>query len=293
MQAELELDARAMLGEGAFWCDKTQRLYWVEITLGRIHIYDPVTRKDRVIDVSASAGMVGTVIPRANGGLVLAAQKGFMTLDPQTGKIETLVDPESDKPQTRFNDGACDAKGRFWAGTMTFKGDPGQGALYRLDPDHTVHKMVDKISISNGIAWNDDSTKMYYIDTAANSVDVFDYDLAAGTVRNRQTIIRFEKSDGWPDGMTNDAEGMLWVCHWAGSAVTRWDPRSGKRLQKIEVPTGLVTSPAFGGKEMDTLFLTTAREGMSEDALKNDPQAGGLFKCKPGVKGVALPHYAG
>ena len=291
-EAELVLDAKAELGEGALWDSKQSRLLWIDILEGTVHTYDPASGRDEHVPVGQ---MVGTVVPRAAGGLMLAVQHGFAAFDPRTNDLQILCDPESHLPHTRFNDGKCDPAGRFWAGTMPLGKDEGKplGSLYRLDADHSVHKMFDGVGCSNGIVWTADRSTMYYVDTFTSRIDAFDYDPTTGDITNRRTAIRTSRAQGYPDGMTIDAEGNLWVAFWSGHCVRCLDPGSGTVLHTIEVPALQVTSCAFGGPDLEDLFITTARTGLDPDALGRQPQAGGLFCARPGARGVAAFEYAG
>jgi sugar lactone lactonase YvrE len=287
ISAELVLDARAKLGEGALWDANRQQLLWVDILGQSLHIFDPSTGKDQAINVGQ---FVGTVVPRRSGGVMVAVYDGFAALDPVSGNLEFIADPEADLPDNRFNDGKCDPAGRFWAGTMSLKRVAESGSLYVLDPDHTVRKMVTGVTTSNGIVWTGDARTMYYIDTRLQRVDAFDYDLATGTIANRRVAFEVPTDEGRPDGMTIDAEDKLWVAHWEGGRVTRWDPVAGHLLQTIRVPVARVTSCAFGGPDLDTLYITTAQPTEPDPS---QPHAGGLFVARPDVRGVPAFAYAG
>ncbi|MBL7200810.1 MAG: SMP-30/gluconolactonase/LRE family protein [Anaerolineae bacterium] len=288
--AELVLDAKADLGEGALWDAKGQVLYWVDIMAGGLHIYDPATGRDRAIDVGQP---VGTVVARRSGGVMLAVHHGFASLDLQTGELEIVQDPESHLPGNRFNDGKCDPAGRFWAGTLAMDGTPRVCGLYRLDPDLSVHKMLEGVTISNGIVWSLDQAVMYYVDTPTRRVDAFDYDLASGEIENRRAVVRVPAEMGYPDGMTIDSEGMLWVALWGGHKVSRWDPADGRLLQTVDLPAANVTSCAFCGENLDQLYITTARTGLPPEQLKGQPLAGGLFRAEVGVRGLPAFEFAG
>jgi len=287
-KVELVLDARAILGEGAIWDNKRQVLYWVDIDPGLVHVYDPGTRKDRSISVGQS---VGTVVPRRSGGLMLAVRNGFMFLDPETDKTSLLVKPVGHDPENRFNDGKCDPAGRFWAGTM--ETTICKGALFRLDTDLSVHRILDNVGCSNGLTWTLDKKTMYYIDTNTARIDAFDYDNATGTISNRHTIVKVPETFGLPDGMTMDVDEKLWVAHWEGGCVCRWDPATGRLLRKITLPAALTTSCAFGGPNLDTLYITSATTGLDAAALAKQPKAGGLFSVDPGVSGLPALSFEG
>ena len=224
---------------------------------------------------------------------MLALHHGFGSLDLDTERVEIVASPEQVVPAHRFNDGKCDPAGRFWAGTLALDGTPEVASLYRLDADKSVHKMLGQVTCSNGIVWTLDNKTMYYIDTALRRVDVFDYDLESGDISGRRTAFAVPSEMGYPDGSTLDSEGMLWVALWQGGAVSRWNPGTGELLQVVKVPAPNVTSCAFGGLGLDRLYITTARNGMSEEALAEYPLAGGLFCADVGVTGMPAFGFAG
>ncbi len=289
---ELVLDARSLHGEGPIWDAPSQRLYWVNISEGEVHIFDPAAKTDRTIQVGQP---VGTIVPRRSGGVMLALKHGFASLDLDTEALTMFDDPEADKPRNRFNDGKCDPAGRFWAGTMS-DGEPtihGAGSLYMLDANHQVTRRLADVSISNGLAWSVDKTTMYFIDSLAYTVDAFDYDDATGEIGNRRAVVRILADTGIADGMTLDEEGKLWVAQWGGSRVCRWDPANGRLLETIEVPAANASACAFGGPNLDELYITTANIGLSPATLAKQPHTGGIFKVKPGVRGLPAFAYAG
>jgi sugar lactone lactonase YvrE len=290
--AELVLDAKARLGEGAVWDAGPRLLYWVDIEGHEVHAFDPATGRDRSFALGDS---VGTVVPRARGGVALALGRSFAALDLETRRLSVLAEPEEEKARlgNRFNDGKCDPRGRFWAGTMALSEAPAAGGLYRLDPDGSVHRMLAGVSISNGIAWSAGADLMYYIDTPTREVAVFDYDDATGAISNRRVAVRFPARHGWPDGMTMDAEGLLWIAEWDGGCVSRWDPATGKLARKLKLPVSRVTSCAFGGPGLDELYVTTAWSRLEPAQRRAQPLAGGLFRLRAGVEGVPAFAFAG
>jgi sugar lactone lactonase YvrE len=201
-----------------------------------------------------------------------------------------VTDPEQDLPGNRFNDGKCDPAGRFWAGTLALDGTPKVASLYRIDADLSVHKMLGEVSCSNGIVWTLDGQTMYYIDTFLRRVDAFDYEYQTGEISGRRVAFEIPSEMGFPDGSTLDSEGMLWVALWQGGAVSRWNPETGELLQVVKVPAPNVTSCAFGGPNLDRLYITTARNGMSDQALAEHPLAGGVFFAD--VSATGLPAFA-
>jgi sugar lactone lactonase YvrE len=256
-----------------------------------IHVYDPASGRDKVIH---SPEMVGCMAARRSGGLIVARTDGLFFFDPEAVKWTFIKDPESNIPTNRFNDGKADPAGRFWAGTISVEGDnSGVAALYRLDKDLKIKKVVDKAGNSNGLAWDTQKKVMYYIDTPTMEVAAFDYDQESGEVSNRHPCIKITEDMGYPDGMTIDAEGKLWVCLWAGHSVSRWDPDNGKLLQRIELPAPNVTSCVFGGRNFDELYVTSARLTLDDATLEKYPLSGGLFRVKPGVRGLPMDEFTG
>jgi sugar lactone lactonase YvrE len=286
--AALALDVRAELGEGPVWDSIAACLYFVDILRGRVHRFDPATSGCRTYDLGARVGSVGAVALTADGDLLLAARDGFARLSPSTGEVSTIAALEGNDPDVRMNDGSCDPAGRFWAGTMALDERPGAGALYRLDSNGRVHTMLRDVSISNGLDWSDDRLTMYYIDSPTQSVDVFDFDDATGSIGNRRTFVRIAADEGTPDGLTLDAEGFLWVALWGGWTVHRYAP-DGSRDAVVRLPTAYPTSCAFGGADLRDLYITTAAIKLSDRERHEQPGAGGLFCCRPGVAG-RQPH---
>jgi len=233
---------------------------------------------------------VGAVAVRASGGLVMAATDGFRSLAAD-GSQTVLAEVEADDPSMRMNDGKCDRHGRFWAGTMAYDeaAPAGLGKLYRLDPDLSVRAMVDGVSISNGIDWSPDDRLMYYIDSPTRQVDVFDFDLDDGAITNRRTLIQVDASVGFPDGMTVDANGDLWVAVWGGSRVVHYAP-DGSERGVVRFPVSQTSSCAFGGADARDLYVTSAARGISKDA---EPEAGSLFRARPGAMGQAPNSFWG
>lgn len=285
---EVALDVRAELGEGPAWDGPRSELVWIDIVPGQVHLYEPRTGADRVLEVGQP---VGAAVPREGGGYVLAVQDGFALLD-RNGSVVRLAGVEEDRPANRMNDGKCDRHGRLWAGTMAFDSSPGAGALYRLDPAARVTKVLDGVTISNGLAWSLDDRTMYYIDSPTQGVDCLDYDPATGAVGNRRRLIDIPEQAGTPDGMALDSEGCLWVALYGGAAVRRYRP-DGSLDRVVELPATQITSCAFGGAELTDLYITSARENLSRDTLERQPLAGALFRHQPGVAGLPTTPFAG
>lgn len=292
---ELVVDAHAVLGEGPFWEKDDRLLYWIDIAKKTLHVHDPAKGTNRQIAVGQ---FIGSAAARGSQDLVVAMEDGFFFLDIGTGNLTAVADPESHIPGNRFNDGKCDARGRFWAGTQPSDGrggatgDRGVAALYCLDADRTVRKMVDGVSISNGIAWRPDNKVMYYIDSRIRGVAAFDFDLETGAISNRRYPIEMPPGPGVPDGMTCDDEGMLYVAEWDGYQVSKWDPKKGECVDVIRFPIAKITSCAFGGPRLDELYVTTASlDVRPDDTAQRD--AGGVFRVRMGVSGAESYRYAG
>ncbi|XID95864.1 SMP-30/gluconolactonase/LRE family protein [Paenibacillaceae bacterium WGS1546] len=280
--------AKSVLGEGPLWIPDEDQLVWVDIESGRIHLYAPGTGNYRSVAVGQR---IGAVVKAEDGRMVCAMESGFAFLDLAGGGLEPIADPEAHLPGNRFNDGKVDPAGRFWAGTMPMDGGGAAGSLYRLDGDGSVARMVGEIGCSNGLGWSPDGRTMYYIDTPTRRIDRFDYDAISGNIGNRRTAAVIPREHGYPDGMTVDAEGMLWVACWDGYGVSRIDPATGKLLERLELPVARVTSCCFGGESLDELYITSASVGLSEEQLRREPLSGSLFMHKPGVKGLPATEY--
>ncbi len=291
ISCELEFEARAQLGEGPCWDARKGLLYWVDIERFELHIYNPASKTDRAINVGQH---IGAAVVRQSGGLLVALREGFFHLDPTTEQLTHIVDPEPECPENRFNDGKCDPAGRFWAGTMHLpETEMNCGHLYCLDTDLRVRRRVDDVSISNGLAWSADERTMYFVDSPTRQCVAFDYDKATGGITNRRVVVEIPEGAGWPDGMTIDAEGMLWIALWDGWRVARYNPQSGELLDEIQVPVARPTSAVFGGENLDTLYITSASTRLSAEDLAEQPLAGGLFKTKPGVCGTPTLEFLG
>jgi len=277
----------ATWGEGPLWWK--DRLYYVDIEAHKVLRYLPETGQESSWDVGER---VGTVVPRAQGnGLVIAGDNGYSLLDPETSALQSLADPEPDKkPQNRFNDGKCDAMGRFWAGTISTVKQTGDARLYMMDTDFTVTEKYGPVTNSNGICWSGDGQTMYYIDTPTKKVLAFDFEAVSASISNPRAVVDTEALgiEGSPDGMTIDALGNLWVAICHGGAVICFDPGTGKEIDRVSYPCIETTAPAFGGSDLSTLYVTTGQKPGLEE-----PLAGRLFAVRPGVAGVEGQAFAG
>jgi sugar lactone lactonase YvrE len=286
---ELLLDAHAELGEGPVWDHTRGELLWVDVLRGQAHRLDIDSGRDKAIDLGQPVGAIGLC---ASGNLVAAVRDGFGIID-KAGKFSLIAAVESEDPMNRMNDGKCDSRGRFWAGTMAFDAKPGVGALYRLEPDHSFVKALAGVTISNGLSWSPDDRIMYFIDSAARGIDAFDFDRETGRITKRRRVINIlGPTDSVPDGMTVDAEGYIWVAVCFGSAVHRYSP-TGQLDTVIELPISQATSCCFGRKDLGDLYITSAALNLKPEQLAREPHAGGIFVCRPGVIGQPSQLYGG
>jgi sugar lactone lactonase YvrE len=223
---------------------------------------------------------------------VVALRSGFHAFDLDTGAAEPLAKPELDRPGNRFNDGKPDRRGRFWAGSMCDSDAAPTGALYRLNIDSSCRRMVDGIVISNALCWSPDGRTMYHADTARRIVWAWDSDPERGEIENRRVFATLSVDEGSPDGATVDADGFVWLAHWDGWQLTRHDP-TGRTERVIDLPVQRPTCPAFGGPDLDVLYVTSASSGLSRWSRATQPWAGGILALDPGVRGVAEARFAG
>lgn len=263
-----------MLGEGPVWDAANNTILWVDIMGCAIHV---LNRENNAFHSIATPSMIGSFALCNDGNIVAALQEGFAFINRNTREISTIGDPEKHLLGNRFNDGKTDPAGRFWAGSMSLTGETGTGSLYMLDGNLNINKKIEKVSISNGLCWSEDLQYFYYIDTPTMEVVRYDYDNSNGEISNKTRVISIPGKEGYPDGMTMDSEGMLWIAHWEGWQVARWNPFTGEKIDAIQLPVSLVTSICFGGEKMDEMFITSARVGLTDEQLAEEPLAGSSF----------------
>ncbi len=281
MTPRLVHDTRARLGECPVWVAAEQALYWVDIEAPAIHRLDPQSGAHRCWPMPEA---MGSIAPRAGGGWIGAARSGFVAIDLAANRVTKLGVPAAMPPHSRFNDGKVDPAGRFWAGTMYEPRERPAGVLYCLAPDLTAAAMADGVVISNGLGWSPDGATMYFADTRADVIYAFDYDRASGAVANRREWVRTDPAGGRPDGAAVDVEGGYWSCQYDGGRLLRFAP-DGTLLAAIPLPVRRPTMPAFGGPNLDRLYITSASS--------DEPQSGGVFELEVGVRGVPIPAFAG
>jgi D-xylonolactonase len=280
-------DVHAVLGEGPVWVAREAALYWLDIK-GRA-----IFRLDSAGEVTTwpTPLRVGSLAPRRSGGFIGGTEDGIAAIDPAAGKFEILFNPEEELPGNRFNDGKLDRQGRFWAGTMDDAERTDSGTLYRIDRDLGSTAIDSGYRVTNGPAFSPDGKLMYHSDSARQRTYVFDL-ASDGTATNRGVLIQFNEGEGYPDGMTVDRDGCLWVALWDGWSVRRYSP-AGEWLETVRMPVARPTSCAFGGRDFDRLYITSASIGLDESARAMQPNAGGLFMITPGVRGLEDAPLAG
>lgn len=287
------LPYQAIVGESPVWHPGEQRLYWIDIQGKKIHRFDPRTRENESFPLPE---IVTCIQLCSSGGLVLTLKKNFAFYDPSTLHLKKLQGVEGDLPGNRFNDGKCDPQGRFWAGTMDAQHwDKPSGNLYRMERDLAVTKMQSQVICSNGSGWSPDSRTMYYTESFRYAIFAYDYDPATGNIENRRTFAQISDEDrkagGFPDGMTIDAEGFIWSNQVGVGKIVRYDPQ-GKVERIVQMPVPRATDCTFGGADLQTLYITSARETMTPEQLEQAPLSGSLFAIDAGVKGQPSTPFA-
>jgi sugar lactone lactonase YvrE len=291
---EVALAARAELGERPVWDAAAGGLIWVDINAGRLHRFSPAAGRDEVVVDLGRDLPIGAAAPRRGGGYVLAAADGFRLAGPDGQPEAGPLRPAGMGADLRFNVGACDPAGRFWAGTVARDRRPGAGALYRLEASGAITQMRAGVTESNGIGWSPDASLMYFIDSGEPQprVRVFGYEPASGEVDAGRDLITFGPGDGIPDGLVVDADGCLWIAMWSGAQVRRYSP-AGERLEAISLPVSCPTCPGFGGEDLAQLYVTSAWEGMDAAARAAQPLAGHIFRITTDACGQPAAGYAG
>lgn len=280
-------DVHAVLGEGPVWVEAEASLYWVDIKGRKIFRLG----EDGERQEWPTPFRVGVLAPRAGGGFIAGTDEGIAAIDLDSGRFGIIANPEESLPGNRFNDGKVDRSGRFWAGTMDDNERQDTGTLYRIGPDLAWTAMDGGYRVTNGPAFSPDARRMYENDSARRVTYVFELD-EDGNALDRRTLIQFENGDGFPDGMTVDSVGCLWIAFWDGGCIRRFSP-DGEPLQTVEMPVARPTSCTFGGRELDRLYITSASTGLDETDLRLQPNAGGLFMLEPGARGLKDVPFAG
>ncbi len=290
---ECVLPYQAIVGESPVWHPDEQSLYWIDIQGKQIHRFDPRTRKNESFLLPE---IVTCIQLCSSGGLVLTLKKNFAFFDPGTQHLKKLQGVEGDLPDNRFNDGKCDPQGRFWAGTMdAIHWDKPSGNLYRMERDLAVTKMQPQVICSNGSGWSPDGRTMYYTESFRYAIFAYDFDPTVGNIENRRMFAQISDEDrkagGFPDGMTVDAEGFIWSNQVGVGKIVRYDPE-GKVERIVQMPVPRATDCTFGGPDLKTLYITSARETMTPEQLQRAPLSGSLFAVDAGVKGLLSTPFA-
>ncbi|MES2142094.1 MAG: SMP-30/gluconolactonase/LRE family protein [Pseudomonadota bacterium] len=283
-------DEIMLLGEGPLWHPVEHCLYWVDIVAATLHRLDPITKNVKKFRMPSQIGSIGW---RAKGGLIAALSDRFVSIDTETGMVQTIALPLQKDHQVMFNDGKCDRQGRFWAGTKDIAEENPIGSVYRLDAAGKTTEMLNGFTVSNGIAWNLDNTRMYICDSPKRQIYQYEFDPIEGRLgREFKIFAQISEEAGFPDGLTVDSEDYVWSCHWDGWQITRYTP-TGEIDSIIPMPVSRPTSCCFGGPELKTLYVTSASVRLSASALADAPQSGMLFALETDVKGLAEPAYLG
>ena len=296
-KVELYNDCKNLLGEGITWSVDQENLYWLDVVipskLFQLHL--PTNKLSTFI----MPEMISSISIRSKKDLIIASQYGVYNYNLTSNNFTRLIETEPLLKFNRSNDGASDIKGRFWFGTMQNNLDEeGQdipitknsGSLYRLNTDLTLDKIESNLGIPNTFIWNPDNTKFYFTDSMEGIIYSYDFNEKSGEITNKTNFATFNR--GVPDGSTMDNEGFVWNCRWGGSCVVRLDPL-GRVDRVLEVPIANVTNCVFGGKDLKTLFITTARQGLSKEYVKKNPYAGSLFAIDLSIKGIEDNNFLG
>jgi sugar lactone lactonase YvrE len=287
--ADLLLEATCETGESPVWDERTGELWWTDIPGQRMHRIDSASGETEAFSLP---GRVGSFAFRRTGGFVLALEHGFALWDGGDSRPAMVAEPERALVDHRFNDGRCDRQGRFLAGSMNMARSGPTAQLWRLDPDRATMRVAGDVTVANGLAFSPDGRLMYWADSTSERVWQFDYDIDTGTVRNRRLWLDSGDAPGHPDGGCVDADGCYWSARWHGGRVVRFTP-SGTVDRIVHLPVSRVTMCAFGGPDLRTLFITTARENMTATELADEPLAGSLFAVQADVAGLPEPRFAG
>lgn len=289
---ERVIDCQNQLGEGPVWHGDQGALYWVDIRGKSVERYAPASQQWCSVRFQTGVTALGV---RATSGFIVAAENGFAIWDGESAALDVIADPERDRQGTRFNDGAVGPGGEYWAGTM-YEGpavaETPDGRLYRLDMERRVEEVERGLTISNGIGWNPEADTMYLTDTLPGIIYAYDYEPDTGRIANRRILVQVPEGEGLPDGLTVDRDGCIWSARWGGSKVVKYSP-NGELLEDLNLPVPHPTSCAFGGEDLDQLYITSAWMALDDDQRAEYPLAGDLFCADVGVRGLPARRFQG
>ncbi|WP_083269212.1 SMP-30/gluconolactonase/LRE family protein [Bosea vaviloviae] len=287
-QVECVLPWGAHLAEGPVWSAREKRLYWVDILAPSVNRFDPATRANEEVMLPR---LVSAVVERRGGGLAALTQDGLEAFDFASGALSPLVDPEAEIPDNRFNDGKCDRRGRLWAGTMRLDASRTSGSLYAIAPDLTWERRESGLTVANGLDWSPDGRTFYFADSAPGRIYAYDFEMETGRLARRRIFAEIDATIGRPDGLAVDSEGFVWCAVWDGWCLHRYAP-NGALAREVRLPVPRPTSIAFGGGDLKTLFITSARVRLPSRILAEAPFSGGLFTLPVDVAGLPASEFA-
>ncbi len=290
MAAEVQcvVEIRSELGEGPLWAEEQQALYWIDCLRPAAYRYDPATGENRTLDLPLDSPIGALAFRR--GGYILALESGIKSVDADGKSPQLLCHPEKGRDENRYNDGKADRAGRFFVGSLNKSDRDPTGALYRIDPDGSCREIDGPFVCANGMDWSPDDRVFYFVDSGSRNIFAYDYDAASGAIENRRVVATISSEEGVPDGLCIDREGFLWVAHWDGWCISRFDPK-GRRERQVRVPVPRPTSLCFGGPRLDRLYITSAATDLDQAALEAAPLSGSLFVHEPGVRGLAVNQF--
>lgn len=280
------LNTEAILGESPLWSVDEGVLYWLDCLQPAIYRFNPLSGDNSSIVLDQ---IVTSIALCSTDCLLVTTEQGYAFANFKTGKLDLIADPYA-KQAVIFNDGKCDRKGRFWSGTAAKDWQSPIGILFQLNADLSFKPMAEGFILSNGIGFSPDNKYLYFADSMAHTIYRFDFDLQRGTITNKKSFISIPSTDGLPDGLTVDADGFLWVAMWDGSCINRYNPQ-GEKVSSIQLPIPRPTSVAFGDHDLSTLYVTSARMGLSDEQLQQSPASGNLFAIKTPYQGLPEPHF--
>src|SRR5262245_10774287 len=285
------VEIRSELGEGPLWSEAEQALYWLDCLKPAVYRYDPAPGENRKLDLPLDSA-IGTIAFRRRGGYVMALESGIKVLEEDGKTVRLLCHPEKGRDENRYNDGKPDRSGRLFLGSLNKADRDPTGALYRINVDGSCRELDGPFVCANGMDWSLDNRIFYFVDTGSRNIFAYDYDPATGEIEHRRVLATIPAEEGSPDGLCLDSEGFLWVAHWNGWRISRFDPE-GRRERQVRMPVPHPTCPCFGGANLDRLYVTSAATDLDRATLEAAPLSGSLFVMEPGVKGLPPSRFEG